>query len=129
MITGFYAGILALFFVWLSLNVVKLRRQHKVSLGDGGVEPLQQAISSHNNMAQYSPIMLLLLFFLEYQHVYFVLIHLGGIVFVVGRLLHFKGITDPSFKKRVFGMRLTLYSIIACAALNVAWPLYRFIMG
>ncbi|MGH1441629.1 MAG: MAPEG family protein [Cellvibrionaceae bacterium] len=128
MITGFYAGLLALFFVWLSLNVVKLRRRYKVAYGSGGVEPLEQAISAHNNMSQYSPVMLLLLFFLEYQQVHFLLIHLGGLLFVIGRLIHFRGMTEPHLKKRVLGMQLTLFPILAYAALNLLWPFYRWLL-
>jgi len=127
-ITGFYAGLLALFFVWLSLNVVKLRRGHKVAYGSGGVEPLEQAISAHNNMSQYSPVMLLLLFFLEYQQAHFLLIHLGGVLFIIGRLVHFKGMTEPNLKKRVLGMQLTLFPILAYAALNLLWSLHRWLL-
>lgn len=128
MITGFYAGILALLFAWLSLYVVKARRRNKVAFGDGGVAELQQAISAHTNMAQYSPIMLLLLFFLEYQHMHYSVIHLVALAFILGRLLHFKSMISADFKKRVWGMQLTLYPIIALAALNIIWPLYRLFL-
>ena len=35
MVSSIYASILALLIVWLSLNVIKLRRANKVILGDG----------------------------------------------------------------------------------------------
>lgn len=128
MITGFYAGILALLFAWVSLYVVKTRRKNRVGFGDGGIDELQRAISAHSNMAQYSPVMLLLLFFLEYQHMYYVVIHIAALAFILGRLLHFKSMISVDFKKRVWGMQLTLYPIMAVAALNIIWPLYRLFL-
>ncbi|MFT6389595.1 MAG: putative membrane protein YecN with MAPEG domain [Cellvibrionaceae bacterium] len=128
MITGFYAAILAILFFWLTLKVVKLRRKNKIGFGDGGIEALQQAISAHNNMAQYSPIILLLLFFLEYQQLHYGLIHISAILFIVGRWIHYKGMTQPNLKQRVLGMQLTLFPMLGLAALNLLWPVYRFMM-
>lgn len=49
MISGLYAGFSALLVVGLSLNVIKLRRSHKVALGDGNFPGLQNAIRAHGN--------------------------------------------------------------------------------
>jgi len=43
-ITAIYAAILTFIYVKLTLNVINLRRENQVSLGDGGREDLQQAI-------------------------------------------------------------------------------------
>jgi uncharacterized membrane protein YecN with MAPEG domain len=124
MITGLYAALIALFYVRLSLIVVRLRRKYQVSLGDGGVEALQQAISVHGNASQYIPITLLLMFFLEYQQVSVILVHLAGMAMLAGRLLHASAITTTNFKKRRLGMQLTLFTIIGLALVNIGTWLY-----
>jgi uncharacterized protein len=65
MVSSIYAGILALLIVWLSLNVIKLRRGNKVSLGDGGFPELQNAIRAQGNATEYIPISFILLILLE----------------------------------------------------------------
>lgn len=65
MISSFYAAILALLIVWLSLRVIKLRRIKKVRLGDGGEPELQVAIRAQGNATEYVPISLILLVLLE----------------------------------------------------------------
>ena len=79
-VTTLYACILALFFVWLSLNVIKLRRRFTVLLSDGQNEELSTAISAQANAAQYIPFMLLLLLLLEINHGHVILLHLLGLM-------------------------------------------------
>mgnify|MGYP000144411754 CR=1 FL=1 len=62
MVTSVYAGLLALLFCWLSINVIKYRRLHQVSLGDGGFDDLIRARSAQGNAAEYLPIIIILLF-------------------------------------------------------------------
>lgn len=119
MITGFYAGILALLYVRLSLKIVDLRRQHKVSIGDGDNDELKRAIATHTNASQYIPIALLLLFLLEQQELHGFWLHLAGIAFVAGRWLHSQALPSDDFKQRVLGMQLTIGTIIALAVFNL----------
>jgi hypothetical protein len=48
-------------------------------------------------------------------------------VLTVGRLIHAKGIHElpPNFGKRVFGMVLTINTLIALGTLNLGWSLYQ----
>ena len=64
-LTPVYAAVLALLFLLLSAYAIVLRRRHAVALGDGDVGALQAAIRSHANFAEYVPLALLLMFFLE----------------------------------------------------------------
>ncbi|MDP1674532.1 MAG: MAPEG family protein [Burkholderiales bacterium] len=50
-ITPLYAAILGLIFVALSLQTIRLRRRHRVALGDGDHAPLRQAMRVHANFA------------------------------------------------------------------------------
>ena len=119
MITGFYGALLALLYMRLTMGVVKQRRHHRVSLGDGGVDALQQAVSAHNNAGQYIPLFLVLLLVLELQQLHWALLHLAGIAFLTGRLLHADSIVKTRHKMRVRGMQLTLFTIIGLAAANI----------
>ena len=123
MITAFYASICALILVKLSIAVIKLRRKHRVSLGDGGNEALITAIAAHSNASQYIPISLLLLFVLELNDANIWLIHLTGLALVTGRLLHAQGIVSK-MSARVLGMQMTIYTIIALSILNIFYLPY-----
>ncbi len=119
MITGLYASLAALLIVKLSLNVITLRRKHQIRLGDGGVEELQTAIRIQANATEYIPITLLLILLLEMMNVSYWLIHLAGITLLAGRLIHVFGLKNHDGKKRVLGMQITIFLIIALAVLNI----------
>lgn len=121
MITALYASLCALLIVKLSLGVIALRRKHKVRLGDGGVDELQTAIRIQANAIEYIPITLLLILLLEMANVSWWIIHLAGIALLVGRLIHAAGLKNNDVKKRVLGMQITLYLIIALAVLNIVY--------
>ena len=125
MISSIYAGILALLIVWLSLNVIKLRRSKKVILGDGGETDLQYAIRAQGNATEYIPISLILLVLLEISGAAVWLVHLGGIAIIVGRLLHAKGLLAQSLNYRILGMQFTFFTIIGLASINIAYALYK----
>lgn len=119
MITALYASILALLMCWLAFQVIKGRRKNKVRYGDGGVEALQIARTAHSNSVDYIPITLILMALLEYNGANVWLIHLTGIIFTTGRIIHCRGILQEQFKGRVLGMQITIYTIFALAGLNI----------
>ena len=123
MITSIYASLLTLFIVWLSLNVIRLRRSNKVRLGDGGHSNLQVAIRAHGNAVEYIPLSLVLLALLEFAHARAALIHAGGIAMLVGRVLHARGLLTETLRLRVLGMQLTLLTLIALALANLGYAL------
>ncbi|BDZ74338.1 MULTISPECIES: MAPEG family protein [Methylophaga] len=128
MITALYASLCALFIVKLSLGVIAVRRQHKIGLGDGGNEELQLAIRAQGNATEYIPITLILMFLLENIIVYNWMIHLAGITLLTGRLIHAIGIKNHDLKKRVLGMKITLYLIIALSILNIVYFALAYLM-
>ncbi len=128
MITALYASLCALFIVKLSLGVIAVRRQHKIGLGDGGNEELQLAIRAQGNATEYIPITLILMFLLENIIVYNWMIHLAGITLLMGRLIHAIGIKNHDLKKRVLGMKITLYLIIALSILNIVYFALAYLM-
>jgi uncharacterized membrane protein YecN with MAPEG domain len=124
MITPIYASVLSLLIVWLSLNVVKLRRSGRVVLGDGGNPDLQVAIRAQGNATEYIPISLILLLLLELSKGNALMLHIGGIALLIGRSLHAYGLTTGNIKLRVSGMAFTFGNIIYLAIANLV---YQFI--
>jgi uncharacterized membrane protein YecN with MAPEG domain len=120
-ITAIYAAILTFVYVKLTLNVINLRRQNQVSLGDGGREDLQQAIRSHGNFTEYVPLGLILLACLEANHIHWTIVLLLGGVFTTGRLYYAKAFLEEThnIELRVKGMKYTLWGLQALAATNV----------
>ena len=120
-ITAIYAAILTFVYVKLTLNVINLRRQNQVSLGDGGRDDLQQAIRSHGNFAEYVPLGLILLGCLEANHIHWTIVLLLGSLFTAGRLYYAKAFLEatPNIELRVQGMKYTLWALQALAATNV----------
>ncbi|ODN65469.1 MULTISPECIES: MAPEG family protein [Methylophaga] len=119
MITGIYAALAALLIVALALNVISLRRHHKVALGDGGHQDLLAAIRAHANAVEYLPIGLLLLLLLELSQGPAWLIHLLGSLFIIGRLIHANGVSKAIIPRRIIGMQITIWLLIMMAILNL----------
>lgn len=119
MITALYASLCALWIVKLSLNVIRLRRQHRVMLGDGGHADLQAAIRTQGNATEYIPIILILMIILEWAGAFWWLIHLAGIILLTGRVIHASALQQSDGKRRVLGMKFTFYLILALSVLNI----------
>ena len=128
-VTAAIASVLALIFVRLSFGVITFRRRHKVSLGSGGHDDLERAIRAQGNFAEYTPITLVLLACLELNGAPGWLVAVPGLVFIAGRLYHAAGVQEPppNFARRIRGMQLTLSTLIALAALNLGWLVYRLV--
>ena len=68
MTTSLYAALLALMFLWLSINVVKGRRQFRVAMGHSDSFDVLRRMRAQANFAEYAPFFLLLLALAEYNH-------------------------------------------------------------
>ncbi|AVH29837.1 MAPEG family protein [Vibrio diabolicus] len=124
MITALYASILAILIIWLAVQVIKQRRLHQVAYADGGVEALQIARSAQSNATEYIPITLILMVLLESNSAYPTWIHLTGIIFVIGRIIHARGILKEDLKRRVRGMQVTFLVILSLVVLNMIYLPY-----
>ncbi len=96
MITALYAAICGLLLVFMAVRVSYTRGKQKVDLGDGGKEAMLRAIRIHGNAAEYIPISLILLFFLEMQGSTHWFLHVCGITLVISRLLHMQGLMQAA---------------------------------
>ncbi len=125
MVTAFYSALLGLWMVSLSVLVIKQRKSHLVSLGDGGVDELQKARSAQGNAVEYIPITLILMLLLEYHGGPHWLLHGAGVLFCVGRVAHAQAILSGTFKWRVSGMALTFLVILGLAVGNLVYLPYQ----
>lgn len=116
-VTPAYAAVLGLIFVALSVRTIRMRRRHRVAVGDGGNAELRRAMRVHANFAEYVPLALLLIFFVEHDGAKTLLVHALGIALLAGRLLHAWGVSQEpeNFRYRVSGMVLTFGTIITAA--------------
>lgn len=125
-IIPFYASLLVLLFIFLSVRVVRVRRSLQVSIGDAGDKRLLRAMRVQANFAEYVPIALLLLLALELQVFYPLALHLLGAILLVGRLLHAYGVSQAREQLgfRIAGMACTFAVMLLAAAILI----YRFAM-
>ncbi len=127
-ISPFYAGILALVYLLLSVRVLRLRRTLQIAIGDDGNPQMLRAMRVHSNFAEYTPVSLLLIFMFESAGSPPALTHVLCVCLLLGRLLHAYGVsrTIEDFRYRVVGMALT-FTVLAgsavCLLVLYAWQL------
>lgn len=105
--------------MYLSFNVIRLRRKHQISVGDGGNTELQTAQGAQSNAVEYLPVSLILLFYLEFNGGDAWLIHLAGAALMTGRVIHAHGLLNDSMRRRVLGMQITVYVLVGLCLLNL----------
>ena len=120
-----YAVLTAFIIVLLSLNVIRIRRKNRISIGDGSNSELRIAIAAQSNAIEYIPMAVLLLFALEYNHANLVLVHALGLLLVIGRIVHARGLLSDQLRIRVLGMQFTIFSIIGLSIANLVYLPYE----
>ena len=111
-----YIALSCLILSKLSINVIKLRRQNKVSFGDDGDRTLMRRIRAQANFIEYTPIFLLSLIGIEwlaFENIpyYFLYINIVGLLFIIGRILHALSLYEKKIMHRKTGMIITFVSL------------------
>jgi len=119
-ITACYLAVLALLYVALSLQVIRLRRMNRAAFGDSGNAALRSAIRAHAHFAEYVPITTLMVGFLEASGASALRVHALMGALVVARLLHPLGMyaKPGTFRFRIGrtgGVTITIALLITCA--------------
>ena len=99
-VTALYTALLALWVVVLILRVVLKRWRYRVGEGAGEHRDLAKAIRVHANATETLPIALLLMYGYELGGGKPALLHLCGILLIIGRLGHAQGLS------RTFGISI-----------------------
>ncbi len=120
-VTALYGSLAGLLLIFLSARVVGWRRKLSVGLGDGGEENLLRAQRAQANFIEYVPIALILLAAAESRGLAGWLLHTGGAILVLARLLHAWGLSQSSGRSfgRFSGTLLTWVVILALSLANI----------
>lgn len=120
-ITALYAALLTLLFVVLSRNVIVYRRRRRIAIGAEGDPELLSRVRAQGNFAEYVPLAVVLVAFVEIQGLMPLLIHALGLVLLTGRLVHAVGLTrtPEDFRFRTTGMALTFVVLSVAAIANL----------
>ena len=121
-ITAGYLAVLALLYVALSVQVVRLRLKNRAAFSDGGSVELRSAIRAHAHFAEYVPITALMVGSLEMSGASALRVHLLMAALLLARLLHPLGMyAKPNTLQfrigRSGGMTITTGLLIVCALL------------
>lgn len=122
-ITLTIAGAAALLAIWLSVRVSQLRRQYRVSIGDGGNDAVRGRMRAHANFVETTPIFLILLALVELARGSPTWLWLVAILFILARLAHPFGMERPAPNVlRAAGMIVTWLVLLGLASYAIAIP-------
>ncbi len=124
-IVPMYAAFLALAYVVLAGRVVAQRRSAHVSLGSGGDKDLERRIRVHGNFAEYVPLALILIAFVEMQGAPAWSVHLLSLVLIAARAAHAYGLSTGTLRLRVLGVTGT-FAVLISASLSLLRPVLGF---
>ena len=102
---------LAFHYYKLFKNVVKIRRETKISIGHNN-KKLERAVRAHGNFCETSPFIIMLNLILYFNNLLFFAV-LSLLFLAVGRTIHSFAVTDinENINNRREGMRFTIYSL------------------
>jgi hypothetical protein len=107
-----YGGVNILILLALSWGTIAQRRRRKIALGDAGDPDMHRAIRAHANAAEYIPAGIAGLFMLAFLYQdggSAWVVHVVGVTFTLGRILHGLGLSMSVINLgRMVGMLLTL---------------------
>ena len=116
-VSSFYAALIGVLCVVLSVLVIRLRVSTRISIGDGGDKVLSRMTRVFGNFIEYAPLVVVMLALAETMGTGRLTLHLFGIAFLVGRIAHAFGLyrTLGANPGRTIGVALTLGTILGLA--------------
>lgn len=120
MITSIYAALAGLILFFLSIRVIKLRREKRIAIAWNDDIEFKRAMRVHANFTEYVPLSLVLLFFLESQTSNTIWVHVLGCLLILGRVIHAYGVSQvkENFLFRQIGMVLT-FTVLISASIRI----------
>ena len=123
-ITLTITGAAALLNIWLGRRVAQMRVAHKVSIGDGGHEPLIARMRAQANFVEYTPFVLILIGLIELAEGSRLWLWAVGVIYVLARIAHGYGMDRP----RPDPLRLRMIGTITTAIILVGLALYAIVL-
>jgi uncharacterized membrane protein YecN with MAPEG domain len=116
----------------LTAIVIKARRRSQIAVGSDGVPDLERAVRAHGNFTEFTAIFLISLLLLELVDSYLWWVAILGVIFISGRVLHARSLLvtelrSGSYRQRVLGMMLTMFSLTASAISGVVWIMWNLL--
>ena len=103
--------------IWLGARIAAFRRDFKVSVGDGGHEPLLRRMRAQANFIENAPFFLILLAGLELAGANRLALAAAAIAFILARIAHGYGMDGGTLARwRTYGM---IASTIASLSLTI----------
>jgi uncharacterized membrane protein YecN with MAPEG domain len=122
-ITLTLAGAAMMINAWIAYRVGQMRGLHKVSIGDGGVEPLIARMRAHSNFVEYTPFFLILLGLIEMARGSPLWLWVVGIVFILARIAHVFGMDRPPGNRlRMIGTMVSGFVLLGLAVYAITIP-------
>lgn len=113
-VTPLYLALLCLLWILFTMRAGFYRAKKEINLGDGGDPELLRRIRGHGNFIESVPLAVALLVVMELVGASSAWLNTLGSMLVVGRLLHYLGITEIGpFLCRPIGMFATLSVYLA----------------
>jgi uncharacterized membrane protein YecN with MAPEG domain len=130
-VTLLTAGLLTLWYVFISLKVSLARGREQVALGSGGdSSALNRLVRVHGNAAEYVPLFIVLLAVLEFHELRSDILYVLAGIFLLGRVLHRRALIGASVKLRIWAMQFTLWPLaISALILLYTWFAQVIIFG
>lgn len=122
-VTPLYAALFGVLLVFLQWRITHLRSKYQTTrMQEEGHSEMAAATRAVGNLVEYLPMALLLMILAEAQDTAPAVLHGLGLTLVAARLLHLKGLKDPSGKSplRLLGTRLTWAVIVVTSLICVA---------
>ncbi len=116
------AGGLALINAWLGFRVGQVRGRAKISVGDGGHEPLIRRMRAQANLVEYAPFVLALIGLVEFNIGSTTWLWIVASAFLVARVLHAFGM-DGWGLGRVVGTGVTMLVMVGLGLYAISLPL------
>lgn len=121
-VTLVLAALAALLNLWLTLRVGQVRRRERVSVGDGGAEPVIRRMRAHANFAENAPVIVLLVLAIELAHGPSPWLWAATALFVLARTAHALGMDGWSPGRTAgTGVTMALQVALAAWALSIVW--------
>ncbi len=108
--------------VWLGIRIGRMRAHEKVSVGDGGSEPLIRRMRAQANFVENAPFVVILVALIELCAGSSSWLALLALLFVGGRIVHPFGM-DGWMPGRLVGTALTMLIQIVLAIWAIAIPI------
>lgn len=119
-IVSIAAALLAFLFIFLSFQVIGVRKARRVAIGTSNDPELERAVRVQANFAEYVPFALVLLALCAWRGLPDWLLGLLAGALVIGRVLHAYGMsqTVEDFRFRTAGM-LATFGVLGLSALSL----------